>query len=287
MLKGNEVGSTISIHRAKNTSASTLEGVLKSAVKAISLRLGKHIEVLSSFFETTGIEIVKLKCHNKTRLRHKESLPLVRNASFEQSDSKFVQLATTFFLDPENEPLSWYLRYFWDAEFGSWETRELCLGVAIELLAGFIVSDWAIANKPNHHALKTKETLEFEQAKVAILRVLDQCSLDFRKLPHKRFYGSITGLRFSNARETLVAAGEVLGLKITKMQTGAWSRMRNQSAHRKTKRPSFSVRINDWMICLTLFHRLALGLIGWQGDYSNYSKVNSPSEPLYPKRSKT
>ncbi len=280
--KGNS--SLLFIDTSDHQSLEQLNRRLHSFLRALGFLLGGRIEAYGADARQGKILVTTLDEVARRRSPHMFSLPLVRFDFNQKENLLFLETATNYFFDHPDSPLFEYFDEFWGAELLSWRNRQRTLGIVIEGLANHILDDVVErADKPAWESFK-KGKKQFKLSRAKILTLLDESELSkLKSTEFDRLRHVVNTCQPRVAVDSIRLAGELIGIVISEKELDGWRRMRNPAAHgRNTSSLTPDEEGEDLFLSLSILHKLALKLIGWTGDYIDYTKtpIRRASLPL-------
>lgn len=238
---------------------------------ALSLRVGGAIRCLGKTWASGKQQVTELYNAARGNSRHRFSIGAFGFHHVEDEESRFLRLATEYF--SKNKEVFPMLDLIWDAELFSNGSRNWALGVAVETFCDF----WLVREK----STSLRDTLkDFKSYKERILEILKGLEVEHKDSHHhERILNYITAMHAAHAKEKIRQVHSDLGLQCFDKELISWGKMRNFSAHSIRPRASQSVNSDYWRV-RTLFFRLVLKDMGWDGPYYNLSGDTASEENL-------
>ena len=261
---------TVTIDFTSNISMDEMESTLRSVLMALSIRVGKQVNAQVVTIHARNKEIIKLRLTDIAAAGGRMP-PLPRTLI--TGNSEFLATATSFFHNPEHKYLYWYLLTVWQSEPAVFEVKEVCTGVAVEQVCSRFAEQ--------HGAIDKTRSKEFKKARNEIAQAMENLPYNWQADHPKRILAMVREMNPVNTREKIMAVAKLLKLIVTEAEYKSWSNCRNGSAHFRKTNKKTGGRASDWLVCLTTLHRLVLAIIGWRGEFVDYSKPNYPLRPLY------
>lgn len=261
-----------------------LNSHLQSFLQAVSMLLGGRIEAYGTEARQGKQVVSMLDEVARRRKPHMFSLPLVQFSFTGKKNLIFLETATKYFLDNPNSPVFDYFDEFWGAELLSWSNRQRTLGTVIDGLANYIIDE--VVTYDDKHAWKAFNDgkKQFKTCRAALVQLMTESDLSKTNTDeYERLLNVVTSCSPRVARDTIRLADELIGVKITEDELSSWSSMRNPAAHGRTKTSLTPQEESaNFYHSVSILHKLTLRLIGWTGNYIDYTQeqVKVKSLPL-------
>ena len=269
--------SILKIEMKTGTSIAEFTDVLQAFLNALSLRMGRRIDVLATTIIHNHRETTQLAGFHLTRLKHTGNNPIVPLTLRNGMGSNFLIAAMQYFQSHKDSPLIDHLYSVWDAELISRENHRLQLAIAID---GF--SKYVNKLQPSSHCTQTElkrraDEDRFSQLKDVVLQMIE--TIDFDKGLLNRMKNVVKRASLNDASPMIKSAGESLGIIFTEDELGCWRGMRHAAAHGDRK--EFDEREVDFFSCQSMLYRMVLRLVDWFGPvipYGPHAKYVSRNE---------
>lgn len=243
----------------------------KPFLDALSLRMGRRIDVLAALVSFGSNEFVHLFGFNKIRLKHSGKNPLVPLVVLNSMGSRFIEAAYQFLLWNKESPIIDFLYSIWDAELISRENHRLHTAIAIE---GFSkhVNKLEPGSRCTQAELRRKEEEKhFKELKIKVLDLVK--TIEFEAGHLNRMTKLIQRASLNDTSPAIKSAGESLGIIFSEDELRCWREMRHPLAH--GDKVNFDEHEQDFFALQSMLYRMILFLIGWFGPvvpYGPYAK---------------
>jgi hypothetical protein len=247
----------------------------RSFLFALGIRVGQrvgwsgHTTVRSGRLETVLREPIPM--HSAS-----QHSPLPTDVS-EADEQRLIGCAYRYFLSDENYPVANLFGMLWDTTDNFFPVQLLTAGTVIEGLADFIME----SSSPSAGAT---EFSAFKTRVVAHLNTFSATDATEKALLEKfrRVVNSTQRLSLQDKVRAAAAAAKVV---ITDEELRAWNALRNRLAHGDFSPNSLSVqevqRQSRQLDCAwNVINKLFLGMIGYRGDYTDFSSAGWPARSL-------
>ena len=186
-----------------------------------------------------------------------------------------IKCLLTFTSDCPNHPIIPYMSMCWRSSETYLDCQELILATCIE---GF--AEWIIKKSPYCLSEDRPEAVEFQKLKETVISLLHSSGEITSNASFNRIKAIIESAKLLNQRNQFFKAAELVSVELSSNEFKAWQDMRNHAAHGELKKDGPGIKLNRYNVCLTLFYKLILGAIRYQGAYINYGKRGAPVEWL-------
>lgn len=258
---------------------------LQSFLQAVSLLLGGTVEAYGTEARQGKKLATLLDEVARRRNPHTFNLPLVHFSFNGKENLFFLETATKYFFDNPDSPVFEYFDEFWGSELLSWPNRQRTLGTVVEGLANYILDQVVVRDDKTAWKEFNAGKKRFKTCRSALLALMAKSDLSKTNSDEfKRLSNIVTDCSPRVARDTIRLAGELIGVKITEDELSSWSNMRNPAAHGRNKTSLTPQEERDNLFhSVSILHKLTLRLIGWTGDYIDYTQeqVKVTALPLY------
>lgn len=268
-----------SVIRAEMSSAcshSDYSAFMSAFIKALSVRMGRRIDLLSVSTCSNGEEVVTLHPFNRTYLKHTGRLPLIPLVPLNGQGTDFLSLAMAYFQSEPDSPLLKHLMSVWNAEQASREIHRLQLAIALEGFSEYVDNLGLTDLTKGFNTQRKVDKKRFSALKKALQQLVP--SLDGDEKYKTRLINVLNHAKFSDAAPKIQAAGAALGVAISEEELKLWRGMRNAAAHGEF--PELPDDEVDFRSCLSIFYRMVLRFLGWSGQVVPYGSMqNYVSKP--------
>ncbi|MBX9948744.1 MAG: hypothetical protein K2Y39_06265 [Candidatus Obscuribacterales bacterium] len=282
LYRGDSTWSILEIEMQSNASVEDFNNVLQSFLNALSLRMGKRVDVLATKITHGRTETSHLAGFHMTRLKHTGNNPIVPLVMRNNMGSNFLMAAMEFFRENQNSAVINFLYSVWDAELVSRENHRLQLAIALEGFSKYV-------NKLQPGPLCTPAEVKrkadeekFSKLKDEAVKLID--SIEFDEGHRNRLKNVVKRASLNDSGPMIRSAGECLGINFMDDELKCWRSMRHAAAHGDNS--TFDETESDFFALQSMLYRLVLRLVGWSGPvvpYGQYAKyVTKPDheEPV-------
>lgn len=269
--RGDSTWSILEIEMRFNSSVADFTNVVQGFLNALSLRMGRRVDVLATKIIHGRTETRHLAGFHMTRLKHTGNNPIVPLVLRNGMGSNFLVAAMEYFRSNQNSAVFDYLNSVWDAELVSRENHRLQLAIALEGLSKYV-------NKLQPGPLCTPAELKrkadeekFSKLKDEAVKLID--SIEFDEGHRNRLINVVKRASLNDSGPMIRSAGECLGINFTDDELKCWRLMRHAAAHGDNS--SFDETEGDFFALQSMLYRLVLRLVGWSGPvvpYGQYAK---------------
>lgn len=271
VLRGEAGWSLLRVEMNSACSQSEYSAFTSAFIKALSVRMGRRIDLFSTTTQSNDREIVILHPFNRTYLKHTGHLPLVPLAPLNGQGANFVSLVMTYFQNEPDSVLLKHLLFLWNAELTSREIHRLQLAIALEGFSEYVDNIKAPDFTQSSTAQRKIDKKKFSALKQALKNLLP--SIDAEEKYKRRMIDVLNHGKFSDAAPKIQAAGASLGVTITEKELKLWKGMRNAAAHGEF--PEIPEDEIDFWTCLSIFYRMVLKSLGWSGPIVQYGPAHN------------
>lgn len=240
-------------------------------IKALSVRMGRRIDLFSTATQYNGEEIVILHPFNRTYLKHTGRFPLVPVAPLNGQGTDFLSLVMAYFQSEPDSVVLKHLLSVWNAEVTSREIHRLQLAIALEGFSEYVDNLELNDMTQSFIAQRKVDKKKFSALKKALQALL--LSVDAEEKYKIRMIEVLNYGKFSDAAPKIQAAGAALGVAIGEDELKLWRGMRNAPAHGEF--PELPEDESDFWSCLSIFYRMVLRFLGWSGQIAPYGSAHN------------
>lgn len=246
----------------------------KSFLYALGIRVGQrvgwlgHTKVFNRVLET----VLRASIPMHSASQHS---PLPTDVS-EADEQHLLECAYRYFLSEGNYPVANLFGMLWDTTDNFFPVQLLTAGTVIEGLADIITESSA--------SEAAAEFSVFKKRLVAYLNTFpasDRTDIAFLE----KFQRVVSSTRHLSLADKVRGAAAIAKVIVTPDELRAWSDLRNRLAHGDFSPGPLSVeevqRQSQQLDCAwNVINKLFLGIIGYRGDYTDFSSADWPAESL-------